>query len=166
MLFPSLFHICLHIFHLLSLHKGILKLSVCSHIRILLSSESFSYLNLLYIDHSNKTPKAAMVFRIMVHHCFTKDTIFSIYSYADWFAFFTKFNLRCHQWQDTFLKEYKSLCVLSYCKRHLKKFHLMYTTLNLLKIKIIGCCAIHLLSFILGDLILFSLFWSSLKVAL
>lgn len=97
MLFPNLFHlIFIHIFHPLSLHKVILKLSMSFH-TVLFSSESFPYLNLLYTDYSNKTPKAAMVFGTMEHHYFTKDTTFLIYPYADSFAFFTKFKLSCHQ---------------------------------------------------------------------
>lgn len=95
MLFPRLSHICLRTFHPLSLYKGILKLPVSFHIKVLLSSESFPYLNHLYTDYSNQTPKAAMIFDEMVCHCFTKDTKFSIYPYADSFASFTKFNLSC-----------------------------------------------------------------------
>lgn len=66
------------------IQKGIPKPSMSFHIQVLLSSESFPSLNPLYTDYSNKTTKAAMIFGamifgVMVHYCFYKDTKFSIF---------------------------------------------------------------------------------------
>lgn len=65
-----------NIFQYLPLQKGIPKLSMSFHIKVLLLSETLPSLKLLYTDYSNKTSKAAMIFDVKVHHCFTKTQNF------------------------------------------------------------------------------------------